>query len=238
MIYTPPDSMGPPDKDAGNQVAADNQTDLSYFMTARGESTKDQPKPGPAPGERQQVKEEKFALSLKVSRQRRGSSLAPGISVWAQYRIWWSPFVAELCLFTAAVLLTVYLHQVIWSQGAEFPTTWYLGLGVSYLFLISHNRLNELYLPRPVVFFGLGTLVIISAVIVAIFIMDAWMIGGRNRAAYVLLAVVPMMAFLGRCFLLFKDARSTPPISALAMTANVKRNKFRDFRRRLRFWMS
>ncbi len=179
-----------------------------------------------------------MATSLKVSRQRRGQPAAQDISIWAQWRIWWAPFVAELILFGAAVLLTIYLHQVIWSEGAQFPTTTYLGLGIVYLLLISHNRLNEFYLPRPVVFFGLGSLVLSSLAIMGIFIADAWLIDGRSRALHVLLAVVPMMAFLGRCFLLFMDARSTPPISALAMMANVKRNKFRDFRRKLRFWMS
>jgi hypothetical protein len=181
---------------------------------------------------------EQFALSLKMTRQRRGQHALPDISDWAQYRIWWSPFLAELVLFVAAVLLTIYLHQVIWSEGAKFPTAAYLGLGVGYLFFISHNRLNELYLPRPVVFFGMGSLVLGSVIIMGVFITDAWLIGGRGRAFYVLLAVVPMMAFLGRCVVLFMDARSTPPISALSMVANVKRNKFRDFRRKLRFWMS
>lgn len=181
---------------------------------------------------------EQLAISLKMSRQRRGHASSAEISVWAQWRIWWAPFAAELVLFTAAVLLTIYLHRVIWSEGAQFPATAYLGLGIGYLLLISHNRLNELYLPRPVVFFGLGSLLLSSLAIMGIFITDAWLIGGQSRAAYVLLAVVPMVAFLGRCFLLFRDARSTPPISALAMMANVKRNKFRDFRRKLRFWMS
>ena len=181
---------------------------------------------------------ELLALSLKLARQRRGQSVSPDISVWAQYRIWWSPYMAEVVLFVAGLLLTIYLHRVIWSQGAEFPFTAYLGLGIGYLFLISHNRLNELYLPRPVVFFGLGSLVIASLVIIGIFVFDAWVLGGRGRVLYVLLAIVPLLAFLGRCGLLFQDARSTPPISSLAMVANVKRNKLRDLRRKLRFWMS
>lgn len=207
-------------------------------MSARGQISKSESRSGANESGRQLSPSELLAHSLKISRLRRGQSVTSGVSVWAQYRIWWAPFCAELALFAAAVLLTVYLHQVIWAEEAKFPAASYLGLGIGYLLLISHNRLNELYLPRPVVFFGIGSLVLISLTVMGIFIADAWLIGGRGRVFFVLLAVVPMMAFLARCFVLFMDARSTPPISALAMMANVKSTKFRDFRRKLRFWMT
>lgn len=238
MISLSPVTIGTADLDPPNQVAADAEVKLSCPMPDRDQSTKSESSAAIEAVAGNSSPGEQLALSLKMSRQRRGLSSAQDISVWAQWRIWWAPFTAELFLFIAAMLLTIYLHQVIWSEGARFPTMAYLGLGIGYLLLISHNRLNELYLPRPVVFFGLGSLVLSSLVIMGIFITDAWLIGGQSRALYVLLAVVPMMAFLGRCVVLFMDARSTPPISALAMVANVKRNKFRDFRRKLRFWMS
>ena len=174
----------------------------------------------------------------KVARRRRGESAKPVVSVWAQYRIWWSPFLAEVLLFVAALLLTIYLHQVVGSSEAAFPLWPFAGLGCAYLGLASHNRLNELYLPRPVVFFGVGSLMAVSLLVMGWFLTGAYLDGGYRHILYEILALVPMLVLLGRCALLFLDARRTPPISALAMKANVKTSKFRDFRRKLRFWMT
>ncbi len=220
-----------------NQLLHSTETKTSQTMSARDQSSSVKSSASVSELGHKSANKEHLAVAMKVSRQKRANTGTQDISVWAQYRLWWSPFLAELILFMAAVLLTIYLHKVMWSQ-ANFPTLIYVGLGVCYVLSFSYNRLNELYLPRPVVFFGLGSLSLTSLVIIAVFLVDGWLAGGSSRAMYVGLAVVPILSFLGRCALMFVDARSTPPISSLSMRANVQSSKFRDFRRKLRFWMS
>jgi hypothetical protein len=173
-----------------------------------------------------------------VSRKRREKKPKAALSVWKQYRVWWSPLLAEAVLFVAAVFLTIFLYRVMWSKGSVFSVPIFVMLVLAYFGLASHNRINEFYLPRPVVFFGVGFLTLMSLTVVGVFLADAHMLGGRERMVLTFLATVPMLLFFGRCMLIFSDARCAPPITELTIKANVKHTKFRDFRRRLRFWMS
>lgn len=174
----------------------------------------------------------------KVTRKRRAKQPKPELSVWRQYRVWWSPLLAEVVLFVASVFLTIFLYRVMWSKGSVVSVPAFLVLVLAYFALASHNRLNEFYLPRPVVFFGVGFLTLMSLTVVGVFLADAHILGGRDRMLLTFLATVPMLLFFGRCLLVFSDARGAPPITELTIKANVKHSKFRDFRRRLRFWMS
>jgi hypothetical protein len=149
-----------------------------------------------------------------------------------------APFMAEAVLLLAAALLSISLYRVIWSPGAAFPFAGFAVLAVLYLAFSSYSRFHELFLPRAVVFLGVGALALGSLSLAGFFLVDAYLLGNKRRLMMAGLVVVPQVAFIARCVIIFGAARFTPALSALTLRADVKSEYWRTLRAKLRFWLS
>jgi hypothetical protein len=175
---------------------------------------------------------------VKVQRRRRSARSRDRVSLLAHHRLWLAPFMAEAVLLLAAALLSVSLYRVIWTAGAGFPYAVFAGLAALYFAFSSYARFHELFLPRAVVFLGVGSLAIGSLSVAGFFVADAYLLGGKRRLLMAMLVIVPQLAFLARCVIIFGAARFTPALSALTLRADVKSEYMRTLRAKLRFWLS
>jgi hypothetical protein len=189
---------------------------------------------GVASGERAEAEES----PVKVQRRRRSARSRDRVSLLAHHRLWLAPFMAEAVLLLAAALLSVSLYRVIWTPGAGFPYAVFAGLAALYFAFSSYARFHELFLPRAVVFLGVGSLALGSLSVAGFFVTDAYLLGGKRRLLMAMLVIVPQLAFLARCVIIFGAARFTPALSALTLRADVKSEYMRTLRAKLRFWLS
>lgn len=167
-------------------------------------------------------------------RRRRQAARA---SVWRQYPLWLAPLAAEGVLFLSAAWLTFALERIMWIPGAGLPLASLAALGAAYLALNFYARLHELFLPRPVVALGVGALMVGTAGLIATFLADAYLVGGRSRLMLTSVATAPLLLFWGRGMLVFREAKHAPKLSELARNSDLREIKLRRLRRKLRFWL-
>lgn len=141
-------------------------------------------------------------------------------------------------MLSAAGWLSFFLYRTVWAPEIGLPLWPGVGMALAYVALALHSRAHELFLPRPVVLVGVGALALAAAGGVAAFCADAWLTGGRRRLLYTPFVVVPLLMYLGRCGLLFLDARFAPSLSALPAKQAARSERWRVWRRKLDFWLN
>lgn len=174
---------------------------------------------------------------------RRSSSRAggePDVSMLAMRDLWLVPFLAEVVLMSAAMWMSFCLLQVMqWNGGGQkFPVASILFLVGAYAVLALYARLHELFLPRRVVFFGVGTLLLFAAAYGCVFGGEAFLSGGVKRLANASLGLAPILFFIVRCLLVFRDARFAPSVETLAWRRRHRGKVLDRLRRKLSFWLS
>lgn len=175
--------------------------------------------------------------AVKLGR-RRSHSESPKVSMFRLRELWLVPFLAEVVLLLGAVWMSYCLFRVVQEPKSGFPLGSVLVLAVAYAGLAMYSRLHELFLPRKVVFLGVGGLLLLSVGASAAVLIDAYLIGGSGRLLNAALILTPLHLFVLRCLLVFREARFTPSAASLAMRLNSKAEKLDELRRKLRFWMS
>ncbi len=152
--------------------------------------------------------------------------------------LWFAPFLAELLLLLGAIWMSYCLMRVVQDPKSGFPLGSVLVLALAYAGLVLYSRLHELFLPRKVVFLGVGALFVSSIGLLIFAMVDAYLVGGIGRLINAALILTPVHLFVFRCYLVFKEARFTPSASTLAMRLHSKAEKLEELRRKLRFWLS
>lgn len=152
--------------------------------------------------------------------------------------LWLMPFLAEVVLMFGAAWMTFCLLRVVQDAKAGFPLGSVLVLAAAYSGLAVYSRLHELFLPRKVVFIGVGALLLLSLGLAATVMADAYLMGGRARLLHAALVLTPVHLFVLRCLLIFREARFTPAAHSLQMRLKCKGEKIDELRRKLRFWMN
>lgn len=173
--------------------------------------------------------------------QRQGeASAAASVSVMAMRDLWLIPFLAEVVLMLAAMWMSFCLLQVTLGggQGYQFPVASILLLAGAYAVLALYARVHELFLPRKVVFLGVGSLLLLAVAFGCAFGGEAFLVGGVKRLASASLALAPILFFAVRCLLVFSEARFTPSIDTLAWRRRHRGRGLDRLRRKLRFWLS
>lgn len=152
--------------------------------------------------------------------------------------LWFAPFLAELLLLLGAVWMSYCLLRVVQDPKSGFPLGSVLLLVLAYAGLVLYSRLHELFLPRKVVFLGVGALFLSAIGLIVSVMVDAYLVGGTVRMINAALILTPVHLFVFRCYFVFKEARFTPSAATLSMRLHAKAEKLEELRRKLRFWMS
>jgi hypothetical protein len=177
-----------------------------------------------------------FAAPIKLERRRR--SKKDTVSMFGLRDLWLMPFLAEVVLMFGAAWMSFCLLRVVHEPGSEFPVGSVLVLVVAYAVLAFYSRLEELFLPRKVVFVGVGLLLLISLGVCIAVLTDAYLLGGGGRMTKGALVLTPVHLFILRCLLTFRDARFTPSSDSLSLRLKSKGKGVAELRRKLRFWLS
>jgi hypothetical protein len=170
--------------------------------------------------------------------RKRVRSAEPKVSIFGLWELWLMPFLAEVVLLFGAAWLSYCLLQVVQNQAADFPVASILVLVAAYAGLAVYSRLQELFLPRKVVFLGVGVLLLLAAAISAFAQVDALLVGGNVRWFKVALVLTPLHLFVLRCLLVFREARYAPTAASLSRRMSSKAERIESLRRKIRFWMS
>ncbi len=175
--------------------------------------------------------------ALAWKREKRRRTERPAVSIFSLRKIWLVPLVAEFVLMLGAGWMAYCLLRVTDDPDVGFPTGSVLVFAGLYACLRFYAKFNELFLPRKVVFFGIGSLLLISLVTEAMVLGDAFMVGGRSRLGHVALVLTPIHLFVLRCLMVFRESRFAPAADALGIRVQSKGTKISNLRRRLRFWL-
>jgi hypothetical protein len=183
------------------------------------------------------------ASDVKIPRsssRAREEPAAANVSILAMRDLWLVPFLAEVVLMSAAMWMSFCLLQVMqWNGGGQkFPVASILLLVGAYAVLALYARLHELFLPRKVVVFGVGTLLLFAAAYGCVFGGEAFLSGGVKRLANASLALAPIQFFIVRCLLVFRDARFAPSAETLAWRRRHRSKVLDRLRRKLSFWLN
>lgn len=184
-----------------------------------------------------------LASDAKISRlssRARGEPAAANVSMLAMRDLWLVPLLAETVLMLTAMWMSFCLLQVTQGNGdgQKFPVASILVLVGAYAVLALYARLHELFLPRKVVFFGVGALLLLAAAYGCVFGGDAFLMGGVKRLANASLALAPVLFFILRCLLVFRDARFAPSVDTLVWRRRHRGKVLDRLRRKLSFWLS
>lgn len=175
-----------------------------------------------------------FARDERHARPSRGR-----VSLMAHYRVWLPPFAAEAAMLLAAGWLSFFLYRTVWAPDVGLPIAPGVGVVLAYAALTIYSRTHELFMPRPVVLVGVGLLALSAVGGMLAFCADAWLMGGGSRLLYTPFVTVPLILYLGRCALMFSEARFAPSLSALPAATHTRRARgARSWRRKLAFWLS
>lgn len=174
----------------------------------------------------------------RVRRRHSQASAEAKVSMFGLRDLWLMPFLAEVVLMFGAVWMSFCLLRVVQDPKAGFPLGSVLVLAAAYVGLAIYSRLHELFLPRKVVFLGVGGLLLLSVAVMTIAMADAYLMGGRGRLVQAALVLTPAHLFVLRCLLIFREARFTPAAHSLQMRLKCRGEKIDELRRKLRFWMS
>ncbi len=174
---------------------------------------------------------------LKLGR-RRVNSKGDRVSMFRLRDLWLVPFLAEVVLMFGAAWLSYCLFQVVKEPGSGFPIASVAVLALTYAALVMYSILHELFLPRKVVFLGVGLLLLLSLGTSVFAQIDALLVGGKSRWMNTTLALTPLHLFVLRCLLVFREARFTPSAASLTIRLQAKAERLEALRRKLRFWLS
>lgn len=160
------------------------------------------------------------------------------VSMFRLRGLWFMPFLAEVILLFGALWMSYCLLRIVQEPKSGFPLGSVLVLAVAYAGLALYSRLQELFLPRKIVFIGIGALLLIAVGVVVFVLGDAFLVGGSTRLVNAALILTPVHLFVLRCLLVFREARFAPSAASLAMRLNSRAEKLEELRRKLRFWMN
>lgn len=175
-------------------------------------------------------------LERAPSREREKSM--PNPSVFDYTRLWAAPFLAEIVLFLGAIWMMVCLSRLVFVADFRFPLLSVIFPLAVYLGLVQFSSARELWMPRKVVFFGIGGLAFFSLALAGIISVDAFLLGGVRRMGMSLLTSLPLLFFVVRCISVMRAARFTPSLRELARRPEHRPPLFPRLRTYLRFWMN
>lgn len=162
----------------------------------------------------------------------------PHSLLWACRRIWIIPLIAEAALLVGAAWLSVGLHWVIFTPGASFPIFSLGALAVICALLMNHVRVHELFMPRPVVTLGVGSLAVVAIVVGGLIMAGHFTSGGYPLLLKSLLTLVPLALFLVRVATVFQSARRAPTLREIGRRSPPRARRSKRLIARLRFWLS
>lgn len=174
----------------------------------------------------------------KRSRRKVRPESVQNVSMFRLRELWLMPFLAEAILLFGAGWMSYCLFRVVQDPRAGFPLSSIVVLALAYAGLATYSRLHELFLPRKVVFLGIGAMLLISVCATISAMVDAFLIGGRGRLINATLVLTPMHLFTLRCLMIFREARYTPSAACLVKRLHSKGERMEELRRKLRFWLS
>ena len=177
-----------------------------------------------------------LARGAKLTREAREPA-EPEISVLRHRELWLPPLLAEVVLCAGAAWLALSLESVMWAPDPAFPAFSFAVLALVYGVLVLHARARELFMPRSVVFFGVGSLMLIAAGAGAYLVIEGYLVGGLYRLRYMPLVLVPIGLFLARGVFVFRAARSASSLSKLNVNARIEGRGMRSLRAKLRYWL-
>lgn len=152
--------------------------------------------------------------------------------------IWVPPLAREGLLLGIAFTLCWFFVLVMHGRDHSEPLRWLLGLAASLGVLSFWIYLKELFMPRPVVMFGLGPLAAISALtILTALLLPDWF-GETLSPVQRLVAVLPLCLFQLRAYLVMQGARFAPRLESLSARAHASPKHLSKLRKRLAYWMS
>lgn len=194
------------------------------------------PKAAPAPSVSGPEEAVNLARRAKLTREPPHQP-EPELSVMRHRKLWLPPLLAEAVLCIGAAWLAISLESVMWAPDHAFPLFSFAVFALVHAALVLHSRARELFMPRSVVFVGVGSLMLIAAGVGVYLVIEGYLVGGLYRLRYMPLVLVPLGLFLTRGVFVFRAARAAPLLSRLHVSARIQGRGMRSLRAKLRYWL-
>jgi hypothetical protein len=154
--------------------------------------------------------------------------------------IWLAPLLAECVFAFGAIWLAFICTRIVAGKVEAFNLPQISLIVGVYAVLAIYSKINDLFMPRAVVLFGVGMLMLITFTVSSYLFVEMVHSSGMSLRllGQNLVCVVPVALFLLRGYLVFKDARYSPSLSSISIRANTRSSTMQRVSRRLKFWLS
>ncbi len=162
----------------------------------------------------------------------------PAAILLANRWVWLPPLLAEYCVLGCSVALSWFFLSVVQGQSPQVPLTALAVACVGFGGLSLWTRLRELFMPRPVILFG-----ILVPMVACVVLLVAGVIGSRWAGEPMGLAkrgviLLPLLVFLTRGHLILQGARFAPCVSSLDRHTAKPAEMWVQLKRSWSFWLS
>lgn len=175
-------------------------------------------------------------LPLRRVRRRRTGQASSGAPV----SLWIFPLLAEFQLLIGAVFLTVIFHGlVLEGQSVALGGNFAVILACVFIFVLTrgYSWLQDLYMPRPVIFWGEGTLMVGAITAISVIVIDHLLQRGLGNLPGLLIVVCPLFIFLIRVYMIFIEGKNIPSSRRSKFRVDANTERMASLRRKLRHWM-
>jgi hypothetical protein len=156
--------------------------------------------------------------------------------LWAHRRIWITPLACEGVLFFAALHFSAVLAKAMTGGAEKHDWLFVAGAAVAYILGKLATETHELFMPRFVALIGVGTLVVMSIVVIGLLLAQGpagiSALGLKKR----LIVAMPLGIFLSLEYLVIKGAHYAPRVSSLPRRQAENFCLITAIRNRVHYW--
>lgn len=140
-----------------------------------------------------------------------------------------------------AIALALMFHRiVITGEPTALNGYGFVLLACGFIFLVSkgYSWLQDLYMPRPVIFWGEGGMLVGTLITIAAIVVDHLHERGLGNLIGLAIVLFPLLIFLIRVYMVFSDGRHIPSSRRSRMRVDASTERMAALRRKIRHWMS